>query len=95
MAKKYQFVDRAWNVTHKSGKHLGIATVSADDMREAMKSYEHDEFWPSHESIESELLDNSVANILWNNRVDPEDAEVDQIKDAPRRGSRKSYGGAR
>jgi hypothetical protein len=91
MAKQYKFVDRAWNVTHKNGKHLGVATVTADSMREQVEHLQRHGDEVNPESIESELLDNSVGNILWNNRVDPEDAEVDEIKSAPRRGTRKGY----
>ena len=91
MAKKYQFVDRAWNVTHKSGKHLGVATVNADSMREAVEAYKKEGIRRDPESIAYEILDGSVGNILWNNKVDPEDAEVTEIESTPRRGPRKSY----
>lgn len=86
---KYKFQDRAWNVTHKSGKHLGVATVTADSMREAMDDHKGT---LSPETIEDELLQNSVGGILWNHKVDPEDVEVSEIQSGPRRGSRKSYG---
>lgn len=87
---KYKFVDRAWNVKHKNGKHLGVATVTADSIREEMRQY-GDDHKPSPESIEDDLLQNSVGSILWNHKVDPEDAEVTEIQDTPRRGPRKSY----
>ncbi len=86
---KYKFQDRAWNVTHKNGKHLGVASVTADSMREAMDDHKGT---LSPETIEDELLQNSVGGILWNHKVDPEDVEVTEIQNEPRRGSRKSYG---
>ena len=92
MAKKYQFQDRAWNVPHKNGKHLGVATVPADSMREAVEAYEREGIRRDPESIAGEILDNTVGNILWNHKVDPEDAEVNEIQSEPRRGSRKGYG---
>lgn len=91
MAKQYKFVDRAWNVTHKSGKHLGVATVNADDMREAVEAYEKDGIRRDPESIAHDILDGSVGSILWNNKVDPEDAEITEIENTPRRGPRKNY----
>lgn len=95
MASRYRYRDRAWNITHsKTGKHLGVATVSADSVRQAVEHAQRYGERLSPESVEDDLLQNSAGNILFNNKVGPDDVEFSEIKSQPRRGPRKSYDGA-
>ena len=95
MAKNYKFQDRAWNVTHRTtGKHLGVASVNGDSVREVVNAYKKEGSFLSEdqESITHELLDDQIRNLLQNNKIGIETpVDINEIQNEPRRGPRKSY----
>lgn len=89
MAEKYKFKDRAWDVYHKDGTHLDTVSVHGEDVRQAYNGYK--EIRPS--THEDELLSNAVWKVLDRHKVQPDDIEVKEREDKPKRVIRKASGG--
>jgi hypothetical protein len=90
MTEKYQFKDRLWDVVHRnSGKHIDLVAISADTMREARRSDKSLE--PS--THQDEILNNAVWNVLDRHNLQPDDIDVVERQDKPKKVTRKSTGG--
>ena len=89
MAEKYKFKDRAWDVTHKDGRHLDTVTVHGDDVREAHQGYK--QISPS--THEDEILNNALWKVLDRHKLQPDDIEINEKVDKPNKVIRKASGG--
>jgi hypothetical protein len=89
MTEKYKFKDKAWDITHKDGRHIETVSVSADDVRQFYK----DDPSLKPTTHEAELLDNAVGRALWNHKLKPQDIEVTEKVEKKKPATPKANGG--